>query len=120
MKLLCQPRQTGKTEELLKISSETKYPIITRDKNEAKLLSERAKKEKLNIPEPLSIRDAMNTRLLGNSKVLIDDADFVLSYMIRELCGVEIDTIAMVSRDKEGYEMLPDGRSSKDIINGGI
>lgn len=118
MKILAQARQTGKTEKLIVASAEQNIPIVTNHIENIHYIKHRANELGLAIPEPLTIRDAMNTKLLGSTKtVLIDDAEWVLNHMMKEICGVEADTIAVTLRDKDGYEMLPDGRSIKDIMN---
>lgn len=120
MKLIniIKPRQSGKSTELVKRSAEQKIPIITRNKNECKYLKSIAEKLNLEIPDPICIKTAMNTLLLQSDKVIIDDAEYILNYMMKNLCRAEIDTIAMTEYGDDGYEIIPDGKSLKDVERG--
>lgn len=105
MKTIIKPRQGGKTTDLIKISSETKYPIIVRNQMEVNRVKQMAGELGLEIPDPLYIRDAMNTRMLYTSKVLVDDAEFVLDFILHEVCGCSVDTLTMVQRNEKGHEI---------------
>lgn len=106
MRSIVKPRQTGKTVECIYRSAETGYPIIVRNRMDARSINKEAKKFGLEIPDPITIRDAMNTKILQSSKVIVDDADFVFDYMMKEVCGANIDTLSMVRRNKNGSESI--------------
>ena len=120
MKLIniIKPRQSGKSTELVKRSAEQKIPIITRNRSECKYLKSIAEKLNLEIPDPICIKSAMNTLLLQSDKVIIDDAEYILNYMMKELCRAEIDTIAMTEYDDDGYEVVSNGKLSEDVEGG--
>lgn len=92
---IIKPRQTGKSTELVKRSAELKIPIITINKTESDYLKRIANNLGLEIPDPICIKIAMNTRTLQSDKVIVDNAEFILNHMMKEICGAEIDTMAM-------------------------
>lgn len=105
MKTIIKPRQAGKTHDLILISAETGYPIITKSVDSSREIINRAKKMNLNIPDPLTIYDIMNTKRCNSSMVLVDDAEFILNIMIREMSGAQVDTIAIAQRNEKGHEL---------------
>lgn len=71
----------GKTDELIRISNDTKNIIVCSNMNETNRIKSRAKHLKLNIPNPITYYDLNNTqniRLIGN--FIIDNVEDYLSY----------------------------------------
>ena len=105
------PRQKGKTCDLIKKSSETGYPIVVRDIITANHVIDMSKRMKLEIPRPIPIRTILSKQLRGSEfkSVLIDDADSILSLIIHDHMGCDIDTITLVQRDGDETEINTDG-----------
>ncbi len=80
-------RGLGKTTDLIRISSEKQYPIVTA--GDITYIKAKAKEMGLSIPKPLRVG---KDELRGiNTPVLVDEAEYVLSYLL----GNEIDTITL-------------------------
>lgn len=77
MQILNMNRGSGKTTELIKVSSITNAPIICRTRKTAKFIKEKAKEMDLEIPNPMTI-DMYKNEKCRYEKVLIDDIDLVL------------------------------------------
>jgi hypothetical protein len=94
IEVICKPRGTGKTHDLIIKSAETGIPILTLC--EPKYIVSEANKLGLKIPEPLNISRYKwlkdNNGFRGsrwNGKLLIDDVD----YLLREFLDAEVDTV---------------------------
>lgn len=75
MKIINKPRGSGKTTDLIKISSETGIPILCRDQQMVKFIKDKAKYEfKLDIPNPVYL----GMRGLFPHEVLIDELELIL------------------------------------------
>lgn len=104
------PRQGGKTVKLIRLSAEKKYPIIVKDQDTARDLKNRADKMGLDIPDPITIDYVLynqdtNKKYAGYGKCLIDDADCILNIITIKKLGLELDTLALVSRNEKGEEI---------------
>lgn len=86
MNLIIGGENSGKTIELLKISAEKGIPIICATKQKCLSLKEKAKKLNLNIPEPMSVAEFIETADFSKiNDILIDDLDFVLEVLLSSL-----------------------------------
>lgn len=94
MNIIVQPRQTGKTTELIKKSAETGYYIVCDTHAMAQYTFKIAQDLKLNIPLPITSKEFIEGRFssFGIKGFLIDNAEFILSRLAK---GVKIDTITM-------------------------
>lgn len=79
MKIIYKSRGTGKTTELVKLSASTQTPIICIN---PRYISDVAKELGLIIPQPISIKDY---KPFSNEKILVDDAEYVLSHLIGKI-----------------------------------
>ena len=79
MNIIYKSRGKGKTTELVKISAKTNMPIICMNTNHIKFV---AKELDLIIPEPIAIK---NYKPNTYEKVLVDDAEYVLQYLIGKI-----------------------------------
>ena len=86
MKVIYKPRGTGKTTELVKLSATMQIPIICISPEH---ICEVAKELGMTIPQPISVRDY---KPFSNEKILVDDAEYVLSHLIGK---IECMTISM-------------------------
>ena len=83
MKIIALGRAKGKTIELIKMSAETKIPIICMDstyiKNQSRIL-------KLSIPDPIEVRELISKIQKYDfstlKQVYVDDAEFVLEKLL--------------------------------------
>lgn len=86
MEILSMERGSGKTTELIKVSSVTNAPIICRNKRMTEIIEERAKEMGVEIPKPLSLWDRERKPYAFDPRnevgVLIDDIDLVLSQFL--------------------------------------
>lgn len=76
MKILDMPRQTGKSTQCVYESAATGYTIVAHSKEHKEYLMNLAKKYKLDIPKPVTLKD-LNYARITNS-VIIDDIDLLL------------------------------------------
>ena len=93
MRLIIQPRGSGKTTDLIKRSAETGYRIITATVRQVEYIEHLAIEMNLEIPEPVPIKHYLNFMrgIKKDEAVLIDNLDFVLSTMLE----TKIDTVTM-------------------------
>ena len=75
MKIIYKPRGTGKTTELVKMSAKTGFPIVCMDTRHITFV---AQELGLEIPVPIAIRDYKPSC----EKILVDDAEYVLQYLL--------------------------------------
>ena len=76
MKIIYKSRGKGKTTELVKISASTGLPIVCKTTSHINYI---AKELGLTIPTPIAIKDY---KPFSNEKILVDDAEYVLSHLI--------------------------------------
>lgn len=95
MKMILKGRGEGKTTELVKLSAETGYPIVTHSVGHNEVIKTRAKELKINIPKPIHFKQLDSLRGMHISGVLVDDADMLLSSLIYQACRARIGAIAM-------------------------
>lgn len=95
MDLILKPRQAGKTTELIKMSNKEWLYIICCNKQRVEHISKMAQNMGLDIPYPISLGE-LPLRSPYIKKVLIDDADDVLTYLI----GKEIKAISITEGKK--------------------
>lgn len=81
MKILNKPRQTGKSTDLIKLSSKHGLYIICATRDRAQYLSTMAMEMGIHIPFPITPRE-LPLRSPYIKGVLIDDFEDVLSYLI--------------------------------------
>lgn len=108
MKKIISGRQTGKTEKLIRLSAETKTPIVTKDLNTAMNIMKKAKKLELDIPRPIDINSIMDERVNGYqlpTGIIVDDAEYVLSTILSKFKVGPIDAISICNNDI-GDELL--------------
>ena len=111
MKLINVKRATGKTELVIKRHLETGYPIIAKNNN-SKIMIESKIKEKTGTFPPkgdvITYYDYICSRGRNlnykNNCVIIDDIDYILSDIISNSLGLNIDTITMCIECKDKIE----------------
>lgn len=102
MKIYNLPRGSGKTTRMLYISEYTGYPILCINNTHKTYVTELARKNSVNIPEPVTI-DKMRGR--RHTSYLIDDAEYLLQKLLRMVVDpdITIDSITMsCDKNNEG------------------
>ena len=94
MKKIIMRRGAGKTTELISLSAETGYYIVTPTKERADMLFRYAQELGKKIPFPISFGEYMAHKPIGcfAKNILIDDADTILSMIFS---GFTIKAITM-------------------------
>lgn len=95
-KLLIDIRCSGKTTELIYVSSKTGYPIVCANKASVNYVIHRAKKLGIDIPNdapmPVTVAEMHDGKKRGDSQyshVLVDDADMFLLDVLAEYLNVQ-------------------------------
>lgn len=104
MKKAISGRQTGKTEKLIKLSTQTGGTIITFNREAAKSILLKANKMGVSIPEPIDIEKLMSEAYRNSisdkmSNVIIDDADRMLELILKKFNVASVDAISMCNDD---------------------
>ncbi len=97
MKKIIGSRQTGKTAALLHMSASKHIPILTTNGSNAKLLEARAKEMGIVIPDPIvctSLDSFFNSHNYHEG-VIVDDAEWVLSTMLKHAGFKGIDALSI-------------------------
>ena len=89
------PRGRGKTILLIHESERTQIPIMCSSKTETQIIKDRAKEMGCSIPQPISANDTMSLKGKRLPRVLIDNADVMLSQLVKKLYGAEIEAFTM-------------------------
>lgn len=99
MKIIAQPKGTGKTTDLIKLSAETKTNIVCMDSKRVLQVQNQAKKLKIDIPHVMSWRDFIFSKDDNKGKsILLDNADDIL----RNLCyPAKLEAITMTTDDEK-------------------
>ena len=79
MNIIYKSRGEGKTTELVKLSASTGTPIVSMN---ARHINHIAKELGLTIPKPVAINDY---EPFSYEKILVDDAEYVLQYLIGKI-----------------------------------
>lgn len=84
MDIIIKGRGHGKTTDLIRMSAESKSPIVTGNLPHAKAIEDKAKHMGLDIPKPIYVsdRDALDAQICGVREVLVDDVDWVLTLLL--------------------------------------
>lgn len=90
MKVIAQPRQSGKTTELIRESAERFAYIVCIDRREADRVAAEARAMKLDIPFPITWEDFLGKKYFapGIRGFLFDNLDI----MIERMAGVPVHT----------------------------
>lgn len=101
MKKIIMRRGAGKTTELINLSAETGYYIVTPTRERADWLFKYAQELGKKIPFPISFGEYMAHKPIGcfAKNILIDDADTILSMIFS---GLTIKAITMTDENTEG------------------
>lgn len=101
MKVICQPRQSGKTTKLIEMCAQSKWCyIVVANRTRAKYVADLAKKMNVTIPFPITLDEGLNDGFKGTfiESILIDDADDLLQSLFYR---VEVKAISVT--DSESY-----------------
>ena len=105
MRKIIDTRQSGKTTRLLHTSDITKIPILCATIHRRNYLMQMAREKGLEIPTPLVVSNILDNKakdyLLGN-KIMVDDAEDVLSVLLNRLCNA--DVLALTMSIEEGVK----------------
>lgn len=95
-KFLIDIRASGKTTELIYVSSKTGYPIVCANKLSVDYVIHRAKEVGIDIPNdapmPVTVAEMHHGKKLGDNRynhVLVDDADMFLLDILAEYLNVQ-------------------------------
>lgn len=95
MQIIARGRRTGKTCELIKLSSVYNAPIITFSSTQVEIIKSKAKHMGLKIPDPIYVGELFKFRGKIIDKVIIDDADKVLDYIMNSLLSAEVLAVSI-------------------------
>ena len=97
MNIVCSPRQSGKTTQLINHSIKTGYTIVCLNRETCNLIKGKAHIMGKKIPTPISHYQFINGKYRGEkiTGFLIDNADL----LIKSLTPNFVDTIVMDSND---------------------
>lgn len=96
MKVICRPRRSGKTTELIKYASENNLYIVCPDLNFVRQIADKAKELNIDINYPITFREFLNYNFSKQNikGFCIDNADMLLSDLAR---GIKIKSIVIDS-----------------------
>ena len=97
MEIINLSRGGGKTTALVYASAVDRIPILCLNSQNKKYIKDLANRLGVKIPEPLTCNpsDVKKIGYLGLSKILIDNAEFVIPTLIEELTGAEVRGMTM-------------------------
>lgn len=98
-------RRFGKTYNLVKLSAIKQIPILCAYSHSKITIKEKAKELGVIIPEPLSVRDIWD-KGIRLEEVLVDDAERVLEYMLKGICGANIHTLTFTLGEDSFRSMI--------------
>lgn len=117
IKTIIKPRQGGKTTDLLKMSAETGYPIVAKNREDGRSMKKRAKELGLCIPEPVTINQVMKRDVnIYADHVLIDDAEYFINQIVMKLAGYQVAGLTMTTRNEKGHEVTIYGEDLNDTL----
>lgn len=90
MKLINKNRGTGKSTQLLYTSATTGYPIIVATERQAEYLEKMAEELGLEIPKPITFRRFNQYFIPRDSKILVDNLEFMLNDILKDYFGTEV------------------------------
>ena len=101
MKIINLPRGKGKTTAAIHTSAETGYPILCPHDNQRRHLLNYADNLRLVIPHPITISELESEHNQGKTfeAVIIDEATWILSILLRRLGVASIHTITLSEED---------------------
>lgn len=85
MKLFNLPRGGGKTMRMLYASEYHNAPILCTTCKHKQYIVDMAKRQNINIPEPITLSDIVNNRTTNINDILVDDMDYVLSQLLSHI-----------------------------------
>jgi hypothetical protein len=110
MKLIYGPRRSGKTYQLLKLVEERGGIIICPSQTRADDLFYRAKDMGFDIARPISMSQLDKLHGHPYKELFIDDADFILKYLMFGRTSTPIHTVTMSTSDD-----APEGAATTTI-----
>lgn len=112
MKIILDKRRSGKTVRLVVESHTKNVPIMTLNRQMAKIVKESAERLGLKIPDPICLDDFLRNRHCDyENGILIDEAQMVLT----ELLKTKIHTMTLTEEDSESAS--PIYINNRDSIN---
>lgn len=112
MKIILDKRRSGKTVRLVVESHIKNVPIMTLNRQMAKIVKESAEWLGLKIPDPICLDDFLRNRHYDyENGILIDEAQMVLT----ELLKTKIHTMTLTEEDSESAS--PIYINNRDSIN---
>lgn len=89
-------RRSGRTSELIKLSAETGYPIVTLNREFCRSIELRAEQMGIDIPAPISFCNFKNFGIGRRiDHILIDDVDLVIGCYL----GARVEAVSLESFD---------------------
>ena len=84
MKVICRPRQAGKTTEIIKRAADEFLYIVCINRHEVVRIAAQAKEMGLDIPFPVTIDEVLNGRMQGSriKGFAVDNADLIIERLI--------------------------------------
>lgn len=118
-------RGSGKTTEMIKLSSKNNIPILCRRDANIKLLKALAKSMDLKIPEPISLYRLRQIQISSNfdnknkipSKVYVVNTESIINHLLgTEVVGVTLDTTKVKTKRTVYKDNIVD-RIKKEILS---
>ena len=107
MKIMLGGKNSGKTTKLVKVSAREKIHIICSNFQRKFNILDVAKKLKLDIPEPITLCEVVNNKLIGinDQRILIDDAEIILTRLLLQYMSpyVNVDVITIDTSKENLY-----------------
>lgn len=115
MKIICKPRQMGKTTELIKIAAQNLSTIICRSDSDARKISAQAHKMNIIILTPITIDDFLKGRFHADriKNFCIDNPELILKELAQ---GVEISAISLDMGDYKVTNAVEICTNEKDEV----
>ena len=105
MKVILRPRQMGKTSKLIEIAANTDSTILCVRHAHIRGLVCQAKELGYAIPRPMSVASFLNTDTpLRPKRILVDNAEWVLSDLLRLQGRSELTGLAMTGVNDINYD----------------
>lgn len=92
MNIICTPRQSGKTYNLITLAAERGGYIVCLNRGDAYRIAGEAKKRGLDILFPIGFGEFIRGEFSKSKEFYIDNADLLLTRLAR---GVHIETITL-------------------------
>lgn len=87
MQIICKPRRSGKTTEIIKIADKNNSSIVCLNLAECRRVARQAEDMGLSIPFPITIDEFISGSFFsrGINSLIIDNAEFVIRHLAKKV-----------------------------------